>query len=383
VTGGGGRLRLAVLYGAEPYQAYHVSDIAAALSRDAQVELTILTVDPAIDPLLERLETGQFARPVPHERLYTSLGAKLLRRARLFGNMKKQVLGHPRNLGRLADFDAVITPTTHLALMRDRVPRSTRFVYVYHGAGARQMSYSPKMRAFDLVLPPGQATVDRLVADGLVREGHAVAIGLPKAEACRRLAAAQPPLFDNDKPTVLFNPHSQRQLRSWEKFAGPLIEHAARTGEFNLIVAPHVKLFARRPRAIWRRWEKRAVPGRVYVDLGSDASLDMRYTLAADIYAGDVSSQVYEFLTEPKPCVFLNAHGADWRDSRDYPMWRLGEVAETPEQAMQLIRSAAADHPRFAELQREERRVRIGELESGSAERAARLILSFLREGRA
>jgi CDP-glycerol glycerophosphotransferase (TagB/SpsB family) len=109
----------------------------------------------------------------------------------------------------------------------------------------------------------------------------------------------------------------------------------------------------------------------------------MRYTLAADIYAGDVSSQVYEFLVEAKPCVFLNAHGANWRESRDYPMWRLGQVADTPEQAIDLIRSAVVDHPRFVELQREERRVRIGELEPGNARRAARLILSFLREGRA
>jgi hypothetical protein len=301
----------------------------------------------------------------------------------LFGNMKKQVLADPANLARLAEFDAVITPTTHLALVRDRVPRTTRFVYVYHGAGARQMSYSPKMRAFDLVLPPGQATVGRLVADGLVANGRAAAIGLIKAETCRRLAADQPPLFDNDKPIVLFNPHSQRQLRSWEKFAGPLIDHAARDHEFNLIVAPHVKLFARRPRWQWRRWERRAVPGQVHVDLGSDASLDMRYTLAADIYAGDVSSQVYEFLVEPKPCVFLNAHGADWRESRDYPMWRLGEVAHTPEQAIRLIRSAVADHPRIVDVQREERRARIGEFEGGGAERAARLILDFLRGDRA
>lgn len=383
MSGGGGRLRLAVLYGAEPYQAYHVSDIAAALSRDPDVELTILTVDPAIDPLLARLEAGEFTYPVAHERLHSSLTTRLLRRARLFGNMKKQVLAHPRNLARLAEFDTIVTPTTHLALVRDRVPRTTKFVYVYHGAGARQMSYSPKMRAFDLVLPPGQATVDRLVADGLVQDGRAIAIGLPKAETCRRLAAAQAPLFENGKPTVLFNPHSQRQLRSWEKFARPLIDHAARTGEFNLIVAPHVKLFSRRPRWWWRRWEALSVPGQVHVDLGSEASLDMRYTLAADIYAGDVSSQVYEFLVEAKPCVFLNAHGANWRESRDYPMWRLGQVADTPEQAIDLIRSAVVDHPRFVELQREERRVRIGELEPGNARRAARLILSFLREDRA
>jgi hypothetical protein len=369
-----GRLRLAVLYGAEPYQAYHVADIAAELARDPAVDLTILTLDAETDALLRKLGAAE------PDHLHIPTWVRLARKARIFGILKQQVLSHPANLARLAEFDAIVTPTTHLALVRDRIPRSTRLVYVYHGAGARQMSYSPKMRAFDLVLPPGQATVDRLVADGLVEQGRAVAIGSPKIETCRRLSASLPPLFDNGRPTVLFNPHSQRRLRSWEKFARPLIEHATRTGEFNLIVAPHVKLFARRPRFLWRPWERRSVPGSVIVDLGSEASQDMRYTLAADIYAGDVSSQVYEFLLEPKPCVFLNAHGADWRSSPDYPMWRLGEVADTPEQAIELIRSAFDDHPRFAALQREERRNRIGGLEPGSARRAAAVILSFLRE---
>ena len=199
-----------------------------------------------------------------------------------------------------------------------------------------------------------------------------------KLETCRRVAAEQPRLFDNDAPTVLFVSHSKRSLRSWEKFAGPLIDHSARTGAFNLIVAPHVKLFGRRPRWLWRRWERRAVPGRVHVDLGSQASMDMRYTMAADIYAGDVSSQVYEFLATPKPCVFLDAHSADWRTCPDYPMWRLGEVASTPEDAIRLIGTAFDDHPRFAELQRRETAARIGTRAEGMAANAAAAILDFL-----
>lgn len=377
----GDRLRLALLYGAEPYQAYHVSDIAAALTHDPDVELTILTVDPAIDPLLDRLEAGRFAKPVPRVRLRTPAWVRLLRKARVFGILKQQVIADPANVARLARFDAVITPTTHVADVRDRVPRSTRFVYCYHGAGARQASYSPRMAAFDLILPPGQSTADRLVADGLAAPGASRAIGLVKLETCRRHAAQRPPLFDNDAPAVLFSPHSQRQLRSWEKFAEPLID-AASSGAFNLIVAPHVKMFSRAPRWRWRYWEGKAVPGRVHIDLGSEASLDMRYTLGADIYCGDVSSQVYEFLVEPKPCVFLNAHGADWQNDPNYPMWRLGEIASTPDEAIRMIERARNVHPRFVELQRAERILRIGAQESGVAERAAATILDFLRSQR-
>ena len=84
-------------------------------------------------------------------------------------------------------------------------------------------------------------------------------------------------------------------------------------------------MFGRRPQAERRRWERLAVPGRVIIDLGSERSLDMTYSRAADIYAGDVSSQVYEFLDRPKPCVFLNAHGIEWRDNPNFPNWDLGD----------------------------------------------------------
>ena len=373
--------RIAILYGAEPYQAYHVADIAAALARNPDVALTSLIVDRAVEPHLDRLEDGMVERPIPRERLRVPAWVGALRALRVFGILKQQVLSNPDNLARLGEFDAIVTPTTHLAELRERIPRSVKLIYCYHGAGARAMSYTAKMGAFDLVLPPGQATVERLVADGLVKPGRAVAIGLVKLDACRRLAAARLPQFDSDRPTVLFNPHSQRALRSWDKFAAPLIE-AARGGAFNLIVAPHIKLFSRRPRAAWRRWERLAIPGRIHVDLGSAASLDMSHALAADIYAGDVSSQVYEFLTEPRPCVFLNAHGADWANSRDFPMWQLGKVAVTPEEAIAAIATAAADHPAFVERQRQAVADHLGDTTPGAAGRAAQIILEFLRTSR-
>ena len=191
----GERLRIAVLYGAEPYQAYHVSDIAAALSRDPDVDLTILTVDPAIDPVLDRLEAGLFSSTVPRERLATPAWVRLLRRARVFGILKQQVLAAPTNLRRLAEFDGIVTPTTHFADLRDRIPRSTAFIYCYHGAGGRRVSYSERMRAFDLVLATGQATVDQLLREGLAEPGRAIPIGLVKLETCRRLARSAPQLF--------------------------------------------------------------------------------------------------------------------------------------------------------------------------------------------
>lgn len=366
-------LRLAVLYGAEPYQAYHVADIATELARDPKVELTVLTVDGATERVLRAIDPAQLP-----ERLYVPPWIAALRKLRLLGILKQQVLTHPRNLARLAQFDAIITPTDHARVVRPLLDPLPQMIYVTHGIGGRAASYSDKYLGFDFVLVAGPADERRLLEDRRVRPGHYAVIGYPKFETARRLAEGSPKLFDNGRPTVLFNSHSKRALRSWDRFAGPLIDHAARTGEFNLIVAPHVKLFGRRPRFVWRRWERLAVPGRVIVDLGSPRSLDMTYALAADIYAGDVSSQIYEFLTEPKPVVFLNAHRLPWQGNRDFPNWDLGDVVETPQAAIAAIRDAPERHQLYSARQRE-RLDQLVDRSPGAARRGADAVLAYLR----
>jgi hypothetical protein len=82
------------------------------------------------------------------------------------------------------------------------------------------------------------------------------------------------------------------------------------------------------------------------MDTGSMASIDMTYTLAADIYLGDVSSQVYEFLWRPRPCLFLDAHGVDgWQDDPNYRFWHTGQVLrDTAELAPALARASLLQH---------------------------------------
>ncbi len=54
----------------------------------------------------------------------------------------------------------------------------------------------------------------------------------------------------------------------------------------------------------------------------------MTYTALADIYLGDVTSQIYEFLRTPKPSLFLNASRADWRGDESFHHWRYGPVLD-------------------------------------------------------
>lgn len=376
---GNGGLRIAVLIGAEPYQAHHVADIAFELAQRDGVAVEILALLPETLAEVARLERDQRDREIPRRLLNVPPHLRAMQRLRLLGSLKVQVLRHNRAL--LSGYDAIVTPTDHARFIRPLLDPLPRMIYVNHGIGGRAASYSDKYLGFDFVLVAGANDERRLLEQRRVRPGRYVVPGYPKFEAARRLADAAPRLFDNDSPVVLFNPHSKRSLRSWEKFARPLIDHAAKTGEFNLIVAPHAKLFGRRPRSEWRKWEALAVPGRLIVDLGGPRSLDMSYAHAADIYAGDVSSQLYEFLTEPKPCVFLNAHGMNWKGNPDFPNWDLGDVADTPEEAIDAIRNARARHPLYAERQRE-RMDEVVDRSPGAAKRGANAILTFLAEPR-
>jgi len=372
-------VRIAVLVGAEPYQAYHVADIAWRLAERPGVAVHIIATLAASLDAMEHLARNDRDRSIPRSLLHTPAWLAVLQRLSVLGMLKTPIMRSGRNVELLGRFDAIATPTDHSGQLRRALPRNTAMIYVNHGIGGRAASYSDKYSNFDFVLVASHNDERRLLEDQRIRPGHYVVAGYPKFETVERLARGTAALFDNDRPTVLFNPHSKRSLRSWDRFARPLIAHASRTGDFNLIVAPHVKLFHRRPRFLWRKWERLAVPGRVIIDLGSRRSTDMTYARAADVYVGDVSSQLYEFLDRPKPCVFLNAHALDWRGNRDFPNWDLGDVATTPKQAIAAILEAPARHPLYAARQ-EARIQETVDRTPGSAARAADAIVAFLAQ---
>jgi len=91
----------------------------------------------------------------------------------------------------------------------------------------------------------------------------------------------------------------------------------------------------------------------IHIDLGSRASTTMAYTRRADLYIGDVSSQVYEFLLRPRPCLFLNAHGVAWENDPNFAHWRAGPVIETVADLGPALARATAEHARrYAAIQR-------------------------------
>ncbi|MFP5513365.1 MAG: CDP-glycerol glycerophosphotransferase family protein [Alphaproteobacteria bacterium] len=223
-------------------------------------------------------------------------------------------------------FDAIVVPErTSLALKRFGV-RRPKFIHTSHGAGDRAATLDRRIAEFDFALVPSPKTAQWLLEGGLVRSGHYAVGAYTKFDIVRRLRTQKRSLFANDRPTVLYNPHFRPQLSSWREFGLRVLDHFATSDRYNLIFAPHVRLFSPLTQEKYAAFAKYNVLPNMIIDLGSMRSIDMTYTLSADVYIGDVSSQVYEFLLSPRPCLFLNGHRANWRDNPRYLFWTLGPV---------------------------------------------------------
>jgi CDP-glycerol glycerophosphotransferase (TagB/SpsB family) len=116
------------------------------------------------------------------------------------------------------------------------------------------------------------------------------------------------------------------------------------------------------------------------IDTASVQTSDMTYTLAADIYIGDVSSQVYEFLVRPRPCVFLNAHGVSWRGNPFYYHWQFGQVVDDMAGFASALERAVPTHAAYAGVQRDALAYTFDIANQPSSARAAEAIYRFMLE---
>ncbi len=368
-------MRVAFLYIAEAYQCYHAAAVALDMAARPGIEVEIFYNDPETPHHLERIRRAWDGPHVPAHRLRRSAPVRLLQSVRVLGMMKSPVMRE--NAALLGRFDAIVSAENTAAKLRAFGVRRPVLVYIPHGYGDRAGGFLPRIAAFDLTLPAGPKTARRMLELGLIRPGGYALPGYVKLETAERLSRAAALPFDGARPTVLYNAHKAPGLESWSRFVEPMLAQFARQDAFNLIVAPHVKLFRRRSAATRRRWEARS-NGRVLIDLGSDRSVDMSYSSAADIYVGDISSQVYEFLARPRPCVFLNAHGIDWKADPSFRHWHLGDVVDDPAKLMDAIRAAPSRHALYRDTQETLAAETIGDRSPGAARRAAAAVLDFL-----
>jgi hypothetical protein len=329
------------------HQFAHILPVACELERrhPGQVTLFVSTDEEAVTAQEQTLAIGPAVPEivVMHlPRFASVLPEKLHKAARLAVWAQ-----------RLCAADVILCAERTSTLLRRLRADCPPLLHIPHGAGDRAVGFEKRFTLFDHVLVSGRKDRDRLLASGFVAPEDCTVTGPIKLWTILESAAQRPPLFDNDRPTILYNPHFSKKHSSIESFGHKLIEAVVRDGRYNLVVAPHVRLARRWSSRQRLEWEALAVPGQVIVDLGSERCNDMTYTLGADIYVGDVSSQVYEFLVCPRPCLFVDPRGVDWHGSEDYAMWHFGEVISPDADPVAAVDRALATHGAYVAGQRE------------------------------
>ena len=368
-------MRILFLFIGEPHHVFHALPIAAEMAAAGQaIDVAVASADH-----LRMVEQVALAYPgfAPSVTLLGQKGlARWLRDKGFFRNPRLPMLLDA--LPFLRQFDAIVVPERTTTSIRHFLRRGTRLIFTPHGAGDRAITFDLRDRYFDLALVAGEKSERRMLDAGTIRPGRYAVNGYVKLDLMPGLQAAREPLFANGRQTVLYAPHFKRELSSWERFGRDIIAWFAGQDRYNLVVAPHVRLFAEASDAERAAVTKLAVPGEILIDLASDRLFDMSYTSGTDIYLGDVSSQVYEFLATPRPCVFLNAHEVDWTGDPDYLFWTLGDVVDDLADLPGALERAPARHPLYADAQRERLAESIGGNPAGAARRGAEAILGFL-----
>lgn len=341
--------KVCFLYIAQIHQILHSLPIAIELARGwPEIEVHLAATSQAhldyIDDALARLGGAPVRKVL--------LGPAWLRGVRL-----KEASTPPKaamlvaNLARFAGYDAIVTPERTTALIKRLGVTRPRLIYTQHGAGDRGGPFEPRLRLFDLVMAAGPKQRDRMVDSGLVRAENCAMVGYPKFDMVEAMAPDPKSPFADDRPVVLYNPHFDPTLSSWPRWGRQVLEQFAADDRYNLIFAPHVRLFDRTSDAEQKVLDPFRHHPRIHIDLGGPAAIDMTYTRLADLYLGDVSSQIYEFLRTLKPAAFLNAHAVAWAGDESYLHWRYGPVIDQVEGVVDAVAAAFASHGDYVAVQ--------------------------------
>lgn len=369
-------LRVCFLYIAQKHQVLHSLSAAVELARHRNdVEVEVAATSPAQIEFARALVAKLGGAPMG----WRVLGPRWLSQLSNGDGTPPKVPMLLANAWALNRYDAIVAPERTTAALRLFGVGHPKLVYTQHGAGDRGGPFEPRLRQFDLVFAAGPKQRDRMLAENLVSPEHCAVVGYPKFDLVDRLAPQSPHRFASDRPVVLYNPHFDRHLSSWPRWGEAVLRAFADQSAYNLVFAPHLRLF--------QGQEASEIPAlapfighpAIHIDLGRTmAAIDMSYTRCADVYLGDVSSQVYEFLRRPKPCLFLNPHHIIWQGDESYRHWRFGPVLGDVRYLVHALDEACETHRDFVAEQLEGFRYTFDLSGEGSSVRAAEAIARVL-----
>lgn len=367
------------------HQVAHSLPVALTLAEAGTgAEVVLATTNDRVEAEVRRLAGDAIGRSLTLVRLGLRKAASRIV-ARVAGRLAPaaKLLIYGDNLDFFRSLDIlVVAEKTSLALKTRYGLDRLKIIHTRHGAGDRAIGFDKASAGFDHVLVSGPKIRDRLIAEAHLDPDRITIVGYPKFDLHAPASRHEP--APHGRPVVLYNPHPSPHLSSWYKMGRQILDWFIAHPEYELIFAPHVMLYERpfvltidqlrvdRPGPIEQRF--RQAPN-IHIDLGSRASTTMEYTNRADIYLGDASSQIYEFLIKPRPCVFVDAHHTPWQGDANFAHWTAGPVIGDVAELGTALANARRDQDRlYRPVQERLFNYSFDLAETPSSQRAARAI---------
>ena len=294
-------------------------------------------------------------------------------KGRLYPNIRNVINS---NKALFLGYDILVTPHANLdAVFKLDKSRKIKYVCTFHGAGDGDIGFDIAFANYDLLLTSGTDVDERLRSEGVVHgKNTSVIIGYPKYDLVK---TAHNRLFNNDNTVFVYNPHYAKDLTSWDLFGQCVLGFFVNNPQYNLVFAPHIKVFdGHKPSEL----NKYLQCPNIIVDVNSNKLMDATYTKKADVYIGDVSSQVYEFLYFAlKPTIFLNAFNKKpWESNPSFQMWKTGLVVNEISLLPKAIISAQQSHVNFIDVQRDLIKRKFSKTNVSPGLRGAQAIVRFM-----
>lgn len=253
-------------------------------------------------------------------------------------------------------------------------------IYQYHGCGDRSYSFDPEYKNFNLLLIPGVYHKKRIIEEKIISQLKIRIVGYPKLDIPYKLNKIKTEFFKNNNPIVFYTPHWDPALSSYKDWSSKIIDYFKSHKEYNLIFAPHIQLIHWKYKYKYDVSFSNLKENNILVDYGSINSVNGFYSLISDIYIGDVSSQVYEFLShKPRSCIFLNPNLFSWKKNPDFRFWELGEVIEDFTNFDKILEKSLNANS-YASFQSNRISEYISDEKGKPSQRAAKAIYDFIKD---
>ena len=359
------------------HHIYHFITIAAELSKENHVYiLTYPSKHVFLRNELNRLGGKNVKIKKLSTEFFTNIIEKISQK-----KIPRASVWMKKNRNYIAEnFDAVVfSDFIHHKFINENSSNKTPPIFkLNHGIPGRAYAFKKDIKDFDFQFLLGPFHKQEIIKRNLLIENYKM-IGYPKLDAIN--IQDKKIFFNNNKPTVVYSPHFTQEFSSWYNLGRKILEYFYQQVDYNLIFAPHIQLFNSRkgisPKEIDQKFFNCS---HMHIDLGSQNSVDMTYMNSANIYLGDVSSQVYEFIIQPRPCIFVNVNNTNWHENIDFRFWKCGDVVESIaelKKALHLQQKKFETH--YKKIQEKINTENFySEPNSTASERAANAIIEFL-----